>query len=717
MILKRLTASFGSLDHAELSFQEGLNVISAPNEAGKSTWSAFLLAMFYGIDTGERAKAGHLPAKTKYRPWSGAPMEGRMELVWNGRNITIERTSSGRTPMGKFRAYETQSGLDIPELTADNCGVKLLGVERSVFERSAFIHQNGMAITADGTLEQRLRDLVTTADETVSYDDTAQTLRNLRNRCMSNRANGLIPQTREQLANVEQRLEEIHQLHRSDLNLQAQRAELTAQIAQLEQQLQSQLEQQAVQQRRQLDAASAALAQAQRRYQEAKQSSDGLPGLAVLQTLRQQWHDISQSCYSIATLPEAPVAPEVPRGFTDAASAQAQAAVDVETMNPPPDTARSPLFLILAVLSFLLGTVLLVFQSLLGLIPLACGVLFIGLELLKRQKSNRAAQAHAMQVAAIAARYGTTDREEILRTAAEYAARQSVYMAQHARYVQDCETIRAQQDLANAQLDRCLQKIHEILPGAQDPESALEHAMERCRWTKTAADAVSAAQRQLEALQAAVGTLSDTPELISPSTATGPSAAPLRQMHSQLQQLTSILAQHTGRAAAIGDPAMLTAQREQLQEQLSKLEFEYEAIDLAMQTLEQAETVLQTQFSPQITKTAGRFIKQMTQSRYDTVQLEKGMSISAREAGGIATHPVAALSGGTMDQMYLAVRLAICEHVLPAETPLVLDDALVYFDDVRMAQALELLQTLSQTRQVLLFSCQTREAAWQKQIN
>lgn len=58
------------------------------------------------------------------------------------------------------------------------------------------------------------------------------------------------------------------------------------------------------------------------------------------------------------------------------------------------------------------------------------------------------------QVAAIAARYGTTDREEILRTAAEYAARQSVYMAQHARYVQDCETIRAQQDLANAQLDR-----------------------------------------------------------------------------------------------------------------------------------------------------------------------------------------------------------------------------------------------------------------------
>ncbi len=447
-----------------------------------------------------------------------------------------------------------------------------------------------MSITADGTLEQRLRDLVTTADETVSYDDTAQTLRNLRNRCMSNRANGLIPQTREQLTNVEQRLEEIHQLHRSDLNLQAQRAELTAQIAQLEEQLQSQVEQQAIQQRRQVEAASAALEQAQRRYQEAKQASDALPSLAVLQALRQQWHDISQNCYSIATMPEAPVAPEVPRGFTDAASAQAQAAADVETINPPSDTAHSPLFLILAVLFLLTGTVLLVFQLLFGLIPLACGVLFIGLEFLKRQKSNRAAQAHAMQMAAIAARYGTTDREEILRTAAEYAARQSVYTAQYTRYVQDCETIREQQNLTNAQLDRCLQKIHEILPSAQDPETALEHAMERLRWTRTAADAVAAAQRQLEALQAAVGTLSDSPpQLISPLTATVPSAASLRQMHSQLQQLTSLLAQHAGRAAAIGDPAALTAQREQLQEQLSRLEFEYEAIDLAMQTLDQAE--------------------------------------------------------------------------------------------------------------------------------
>ena len=67
-----------------------------------------------------------------------------------------------------------------------------------------------------------------------------------------------------------------------------------------------------------------------------------------------------------------------------------------------------------------------------------------------------------------------------------------------------------------------------------------------------------------------------------------------------------------------------------------------------------------------------------------------------------------------MDQLYLAVRLAVCELALPAEdpSPLVLDDALTDFDDHRMGLALNCLRDLSQERQILLFTCQSRERAW-----
>ena len=72
----------------------------------------------------------------------------------------------------------------------------------------------------------------------------------------------------------------------------------------------------------------------------------------------------------------------------------------------------------------------------------------------------------------------------------------------------------------------------------------------------------------------------------------------------------------------------------------------------------------------------------------------------------------ALLSAGTLDQLYLAVRLAICDLVLPPEkeVPIVLDDALANFDDDRCAAALEFLKAAAGNRQILLFTCHSREA-------
>ena len=91
MKLLRMTATFGRLDHETLTLTDGLSLLQLPNEAGKSTWAEFLLAMFYGIDTSEREKTGVLPVKTKYQPWNGKAMVGTIELEQDGRRITLTR--------------------------------------------------------------------------------------------------------------------------------------------------------------------------------------------------------------------------------------------------------------------------------------------------------------------------------------------------------------------------------------------------------------------------------------------------------------------------------------------------------------------------------------------------------------------------------------------------------------------------------------------------
>ena len=208
MKIYKMTATFGKLERAELTLRPGLNILTAPNEWGKSTWCAFLAAMLYGLDTRAKTTKTALADKERYAPWSGNPMAGRIDLNWNGRDITIERRTKGRVPLGEFKAYETDSGLAVPELTAANCGQQLLGVEQTVFRRAGFIRQSDLPVTQDEALRRRLNDLVTTGDESGAGDRLAKNLRDLKNRCRYNKS-GLLPQLEGQRDALQNKIDEL----------------------------------------------------------------------------------------------------------------------------------------------------------------------------------------------------------------------------------------------------------------------------------------------------------------------------------------------------------------------------------------------------------------------------------------------------------------------------------------------------------------------------
>ena len=161
MKIKKMTATFGALDHAVLTPGDGLTVVTAPNEGGKSTWAGFLKAMLYGIDTKERDKTGHLADKNRYQPWSGAPMSGELQLEWEGQDITLRRFAAKGSPFGGFEAVYTASGDPVPGLTAANVGETLIGAGREVYLRSAFVGQGSATVTPNGELEARVAALAT----------------------------------------------------------------------------------------------------------------------------------------------------------------------------------------------------------------------------------------------------------------------------------------------------------------------------------------------------------------------------------------------------------------------------------------------------------------------------------------------------------------------------------------------------------------------------
>ena len=101
----------------------------------------------------------------------------------------------------------------------------------------------------------------------------------------------------------------------------------------------------------------------------------------------------------------------------------------------------------------------------------------------------------------------------------------------------------------------------------------------------------------------------------------------------------------------------------------------------------------------------------LTGGRYTSVLFNKDMKFKVRAENEAVQRDAGYLSDGTLDQLYLAARLAVSELVLQNDEPcpIILDDALANFDDERAKYALELLSEIALYRQIIFFTCRERE--------
>lgn len=203
-------------------------------------------------------------------------------------------------------------------------------------------------------------------------------------------------------------------------------------------------------------------------------------------------------------------------------------------------------------------------------------------------------------------------------------------------------------------------------------------------------------------------------EAVSQSSGSTPYQPPEAEAcRASLHQTEQEIAQLQGQLTALGDPLLIDAELDELQTSIDRLQTDYDALEIAMQALQEADSQLHARFSPQLGQEAGDYFKRLTAGQFDQVHLDRSLDVTVRQTGSLTDRPLALLSQGTKDQLYLALRLSIADLVLPegAACPLVLDDALLAFDDRRLDLALDLLHQLAEHRQVILFSCQQREKA------
>lgn len=733
MLIHRMTAAFGKLQGCTLELREGLNILEAPNETGKSTWCAFLLAMLYGINSRERDRAGFIADKNRYAPWSGSAMSGRLDCRAGQKELTLIRTTRRQTsPMGEFQAVYAGTGDAVPELTGQTCGEQLLGVSREVFERSAFIRQAGLSISQDAGLERRIASLITSGEEDTSYSETADTLKKQLNRRRHHKT-GQLPALEAELHETVQQLTELEQLERQLAEARArteslfgQESALTAELERLDRW--ERFERQQILAEAQAQAAQAEEQAALLRHRAAE---DRVPENETIGRLR-------GAIVNLETVRKAVEKARAERDEAAKALLRAEAAVHESPFAgqtaeqarrdaaEPPKAVRWNIwpsllvniagFAAAAAVGYLLDQSLALYP---WHLPAAIAVFLVldFVSVLAAGKMRRHA-IRAAQDAALRKRFGTADQAEIAALADTYIKLLEARDAAQADAGAKSATAEALYSSLSSNEQGILLEIRRFAPSAFDISTADSLLRECAVRRKTLAEAEANAVKARMRCDLLIQQIPALPEVAEPPE---PPARERAAVTGQLEAVRADLAaarssadRLEGQLRAIGDPVVLRSSAQHLAEQIGSLEREYDAIQLAMEALDDANTTLQNRFSPALGRRAAEIFNQLTDGRYHGVVLDRAFHLSAEPAGEGVYRDAALLSAGAADQLYLATRLAICDLVLPEETgvPLVLDDALANFDDARCAAALRWLKAEAQKRQILLFTCHSREAAF-----
>lgn len=144
---------------------------------------------------------------------------------------------------------------------------------------------------------------------------------------------------------------------------------------------------------------------------------------------------------------------------------------------------------------------------------------------------------------------------------------------------------------------------------------------------------------------------------------------------------------------------------EEEREELLKLNNLYE---ISKECLEEAYDDVKSNISPKFIQNLCNIIDKISGSRYKNIYFkdDEGLKVEIDNGNFV---PASRLSVGTIDQMYLSLRLSALEEISKEKLPIILDEAFAYFDNERLKSMLRYLELNYNDNQIILFTCSNRE--------
>ena len=147
---------------------------------------------------------------------------------------------------------------------------------------------------------------------------------------------------------------------------------------------------------------------------------------------------------------------------------------------------------------------------------------------------------------------------------------------------------------------------------------------------------------------------------------------------------------------------------ESLKEEKKELELKRDIIKRTLEYLEIAYNKMKEQITPKFTEELSNVMEKISNGKYKNVRINTNGEIIVEQNNGEYIN-AESLSIGTIDQLYLSLRLATVKEITKENMPIILDEAFAYYDDSRLENILNYLSNEYNHKQVIIFTCTNRE--------
>ncbi len=743
--------AFGKWTDLTLDFADGFNLIYGDNESGKTTVMAFLKMMFYG--SGKTTASIAKSPRKRYLPLKSDDFGGYVEFTHQDVSYRLERDFKKSDSADRVSLFNLNTGERINVPSDNEVGARFFGLSSGAFEQSVYV---GAAIncTGDtasaGEIGGKLANLVSSSDEEVSFEAVASRLASARQAYMSKSGNiGIYDKLKARLTKLSDDIIEARRRDADKVQLGIRANSLKNMLKNLEDQQKQIIEELELYSRfEKAKSLGRVVSVAEKTEEKTKELAALKAAITAGDVVADDSFNesISSQLYALDTTREKLES----TSFEPSAEAREKIEKIHSEQKPQKEKAKSladdrenqqnilaaaeetlskvkkkPILALIILGALVACSAVAVYFAMISVVIAAIAVATGG---------ALAAVGVALIIVGFAVRVAPKAMKQALKNKAAAEERLAVIEKEEAicneQLALDDKRIesilaveRAQFDNLSSAAEDQTEKLYKALEpfGAERSyESICETA---ARLKQASADAArlkielenlkaADAGEDAEAAKAELNALGEIPSDDDPRlSGITDKRLTLNRLGVKITEYKANLSsvQTEIRTSFIGKKTAAQLENEQaaIMKQMSEQEDYCTALSVAYAVLREAFEELMGSFGPQLNRRTAEILESLTCGKYKGTIVSKDLSLTAEDAKTGSMIDWQYLSSGTVDQAYLALRLAVAEQIgsVSGGLPVMLDDPFVQYDDKRAAKGIEFLSEYSKERQVIMFTC------------